>query len=362
MRYRPKRVPLSLSALAALLLSASLAMPSPAFAGDKNASSAAAKEGAGHFKGKRFIEAARRFEEAYRLNPVDPRNLRYAGRAWQEVGHVERALGLFERYHQVETNPKHRATIVPHIETLKAIPAPKRADMLAQATINYPQGKLELEAGRAMERLGDEVSLQRALKLFGTARLWATTPAEQSAVDAAIDQAKRQQVALKENAAAKEKAAKDKAAMEKAAKDAAAGDNGDPGGGANKGGAGSMGVAKTGTSDGMKSGLMIGGGAVALVGVALAVYGIMAVRTADADYQEDGTVADPNMWSYGSPDEYESDRSFNSSLYYAGLATAGVGVGVLVWGILRPAATATSWHAAPLVDANHRGLLVGLRF
>ena len=121
--------------------------PSAAFADDPAAKALElASSGAVHFKAGRFPEAARDFEAAYRTNPVDPKNLRYAGRTWEQVWVWDLAISLFERYLQVETSPELRQSIVPRLDKLKSTTPQERAEALAMATIKYPQARLEGEA------------------------------------------------------------------------------------------------------------------------------------------------------------------------------------------------------------------------
>ena len=53
--------------------------------------------------------------------------------------------------------------------------------------MNYPQGKLEIDAARALVRLGEKSDLERALKLYETARIWAIDAVTRSQIDQALD-------------------------------------------------------------------------------------------------------------------------------------------------------------------------------
>lgn len=105
------RMILALSAVVAALPSAARAAPADDARGY-------AEQGAEHFKTGRHADAAEAFERAWQIDPTDVRNLRYAGRARQEVGHLQRARLLFERYVAIEPDPALKASIQPHLEKL----------------------------------------------------------------------------------------------------------------------------------------------------------------------------------------------------------------------------------------------------
>lgn len=330
---------------AACAVSVALVLPAslPAAAQTKSEKSfALAKEGAGHYKAKRYLEAARLFEEAYRVNPVDPRNLRYAGSAWNKVGHWERALNLLERYSQLATNAAHRQSIQPRIAELKKKTPRERADQLALATVKYPQGKLEIEAARALERLGKKNDLERALKLYETARLWATSPALSAQVNADIDRVKNKLIELEK----KKNAPKDP-----------------------------KGPGKTGPpkqlppkSDTLGTVLFVVGGVVAVAGAGLGAYGLIQGNKVQESYKKDQFLT-LDQATYKNRQEYEDALSGASSLNSIGYVVAGVGGAVLAFAIVRAAMkpdpkapAATTWWVAPQADGESRGMVVGLHF
>jgi tetratricopeptide (TPR) repeat protein len=328
---------LALAALAALAVG--LGQPATAAAEPDAAerSLEQARAGAEHFKAKRFIEAARAFEGAYRTNPVDPRNLRYAGRAWEEVGVIDRAISLFERYLQVETNPEHRQSIVPRLDALKAKTPRERAEALAMATIKYPQGRLEEEAAQAFERLGDKASLERAIKLYETSRLWAETPEAKAAVDANINRVRAQMAAL------------DKAAREPKGPDPKPPGSGGPG----------VTKPQPPASDGLGTALYVIGGVAVLAGGGLGGWGYLSHR---------GALDDNLAGKFKSKDDYEAATESARTLNTVGWVVAGTGVAVLGVAILRtvlrddaPPATSTL-RLTPTLGAGQAGLALGGRF
>lgn len=292
------------SAAVALSLACALtAAPMPVFADDAAEKSLElARDGAGHFKEKRYIEAARAFESAYRTNPVDPRNLRYAGRAWEEVGVIDRAISLFERYLQVETNPEYRQSIVSRLDKLKAITAKERAEALAMATIKYPQGRLEEEAAQAFERLGDKASLDRAIKLYETSRLWAETPEAKAKVDANINRVRK--------------------AIDDLERKANEPDKPDPGTGLP--GQPHKPAEPEGDTLGMV--LYIVGGVALVAGGGLGGYGYLSY---------DQAIQDNDAGKFATRDAYDSATESARTMNQAGYGLAAVGVGVLGWAIVR---------------------------
>ena len=168
----------------ALLFAATvLLVPARVQAADDAA--AMAQRGAAAFKARQFLDAARDFERAWQLDPADNLNLRYAGRAWQEVGHWHKARLLLERYIEVEKDPSLRQSVTDKLEALRKASSVDIAEALAQATETYPQGRLEPEAALALEDVGDERSLRRAASLWEVAKLAATTDADRDRADAA---------------------------------------------------------------------------------------------------------------------------------------------------------------------------------
>lgn len=150
---------------------AGLARPCWAAQTAADESKAWAAKGADLFKKALFLDAAQAFEKAYSLDAKDFRVLRYAGRSWQEVGFYDRALKLLLRYVDLETDPELRKTANAQIDKLKAATPVERADALDRATKKYPQARLEDEAAKAYEAIGDARSLERALELWEVARL-----------------------------------------------------------------------------------------------------------------------------------------------------------------------------------------------
>lgn len=170
----------------AALCVACLMLPALAMAGPADDALVAARKGAEFFKANQFFEAAQEFENAYALDSKDPKNLRYAGRAWQEVGYWERALVLLERYHAVETDAGLKESIVEKLEPLRKATPQDQAAALARATDRFPQAHLEGTAAKAFERLGDEASLKRAVSLLEIARLSGRDDADKQRIDAEI--------------------------------------------------------------------------------------------------------------------------------------------------------------------------------
>lgn len=157
--------------------------PTVVRAGPAEDSLAVARHGAEHFKAQRYYEAAVEFEKAYALDPQDLKNLRYAGRAWQEVGYWERALVLLERYFALEPDPALKQSILEKLEPLRQATPLQKAEALDKATQRFPQAHLEEEAAQAFERLGDEASLRRAVTLLELARLGASAVADKERLD-----------------------------------------------------------------------------------------------------------------------------------------------------------------------------------
>ncbi len=327
---------LSLSAVTALL-------PATAVADAASDSLEQARAGAVHFRAKQFLEAARAFEHAYRLNPVDPRNLRYAGRAWQEVGHWERALSLLERYSQLESKPALRQSIQPRIDTLRATKPRQRAEQLALATVRFPQGKLEIDAARAYERLGTEADLNRAVKLYENARLWATSSAQQAQVDTSIDRLKGKLIALKN---------------------------------APKGPQTGVGVGVVTPpvvklepkNDTVGTLLYVIGGVALVGGAGLGTAGLLKGGDATKNYEADKVLPLAQTTYKGDYAAYESDVETAKLMNIVGFTVAGVGGAVVLWAVIRGAtsgpspAAKTSWWVAPDMGGERSGMVVGMRF
>lgn len=166
-----------------------------------------AGKGAALFAKGEYFDAAQAFDKAYSLDPRDFRVLRYAGRAWQEIGFYERAQMLLERYYAQETDPKAKETLLPNLEKLRQATPRDKAEALERGAAKYPQAKLEQEAAKAYEALGDPAAMQKAAELLEVARMAAAEPAEKDRIAAEIARLKKRKVDLHAEAAA---AARDK--------------------------------------------------------------------------------------------------------------------------------------------------------
>lgn len=297
---------LVLTALGAAPLTGPLAV-TPAFAGPFEESKALNIKGAALFKKGEYFEAAQAFERAYALDARDFRVLRYAGRAWQEIGHWDRALTLLERYSALETEAELKASLLPNLEKLRKTTARERAEALATAATRYPQARLEEEAARALAALGDAASLKRAVQLLEVARLGAATPAEKDRLDTEINQARD---------AAQRAEAREAEARQAAAKGAAAD------------------LAKTAPAPDQGSGptklqwaLWGGGGAVAVGGAALWLVGRgQTIEAADRLAVLPASAAAERKEARGT---YDS----GSTLYFAGIGLVAVGAGAALAGL-----------------------------
>ena len=324
--------------------------PSAAFADDPAAKALElASSGAVHFKAGRFPEAARDFEAAYRTNPVDPKNLRYAGRAWEQVGVWDRAISLFERYLQVETSPELRQSIVPRLDKLKSTTPQERAEALAMATIKYPQARLEGEAAQAFERLGDKASLERAIKLYETSRLWAETPAEKSRVDDDINRVRQRITAL-------EKGGDPQQNNQQQNQQNQQNQQPDPK------------KPVPAQSDTLGTALYIAGGVAIVAGAGLVGVGYM---------QYGAAIDDNDNGKFKTKTDYDDALGSAETTYIAGAAVAGVGVIVVgvavVRSLMAPAVTApaassgtpaagASWQLLPRWSQDGVGLTLGGSF
>lgn len=167
----------------ALATASSTVAPTLAIAAAVDDAKALNAKGAALFKKGEYFDAAEAFEKAYALDARDFRVLRYAGRAWQEIGHWERALTLLERYYALETEDDLKASVLPNLEKLRKATPAERADALEKGAARYPQARLEEEAARALEALGTAAALKRAGQLLEIARLGAATQPEKDALD-----------------------------------------------------------------------------------------------------------------------------------------------------------------------------------
>ena len=187
LRRSPARILRRVIALtcAASLLWAGTA-PSPAWAGPAEESAALAQKGAAAFKNKQFFEAATAFMQAYQLDRRDQMNLRYAGRAWQEIGHWQRALNLLERYLEVEKDESLRTSVVEKLEPLRKASPQQILDALLDATKRFPEAQLEEEAALALEKIGDEAALKKAEKFYEVARLGAVQTTDRDRIETSL--------------------------------------------------------------------------------------------------------------------------------------------------------------------------------
>jgi len=355
-----------------------------------------AKEGAGHFKAKQYLKAARLFQEAYRISPTNPVMLRYAGRGWQEVGHWERARQLLEHYYRIEKNPNNKATILKHLAVLRGATPLVIAERLRFATQTYPGQGLERDAGFAFEKLGElrckqgkgaegVKALTESKQFFEVARLAVKTPAERTELNTAVQRVEGKVDKCKPFCAEKLDGpwcADDKTLITCVGRKAKAtkscdsrcvsGGPGQPGKClAPKGPVGPVGPGPGGPAPGGSGGLVkyIIGGALLVVGGGAAGFGILKNSNADTDYKNDGDLgaAKSDQWVYKTYDDYKDDKATAGLLQTAGLATAVVGAGVITWAILsgggddaKPAKKAT-W-LTPVVGRESVGFALGGRF
>ncbi len=171
--------------MTAVVCAVAMWLPSIAWAGNAEESLALAQRGAAFFKTSQYYAAATAFERAYQIDSRDAKNLRYAGRAWQEVGHWARALMLLESYVMVEANPDLKASIENKLTALRQATPTQIAEALAVATRRFPEAHLSYEAALAFEKLGDAAALKRAAQFLEVARLTATAR-DKDSIDAAI--------------------------------------------------------------------------------------------------------------------------------------------------------------------------------
>lgn len=384
---RPARRASALVALTVgclLALSASAQEKTPA-----QRSQELAQEGAGHFKAKEYLQAARKFEEAYRLSPTNPVMLRYSGRGWQEVGHWERARQLLERYYQIEKDPNNKATILKHLGELRGATPLVIATRLQFATETYPGQGLELDAGFAFEKLGaleckkgngdaGVKALRQAKQFFEVARLGVKTPAERAEISTAVQRVEGKVDKCKPFCAEKLDGpwcADDKTLITcvgRKAKETKMCTR------CTSGGPGQPGRCMTATGPGPSgpqdpppkgsSGLVkyIIGGALLAIGGGAAGLGIMSSGNADTDYKNDAKTADKSAWVFATYDDYKDAKSTAGTMQAVGIATAVVGAGVLAWGVLSSGghtepAKKSSW-LVPTIGPNTVGFGFGGRF
>lgn len=330
-----------------LLVAGALWTPRPASA-EASPAQAAATEGAGHFKAKRYLEAARAFERSYQLEPTDPVLLRYAGRAWQEVGHLGRAKRLLERYLELEKNAARRSSIEPKLARLRGLDKTALAEALVEAARKHPGGGLEAEAAFALEELDDPASLARALKHWELARTLAKDSGVRVQCDSGIRRVKRRMAELEKGAAPAPQPTPVPTPVPTPTPPP------------------SPAPPEATGSSGLTVALYVIG-AVGLVGGAgMAGYGFIQADNANKAFKEDADKL-PAKRTYSSFEAYEKDKKGADTMAYIGYGVAGVGAIATVWAIAR---TATSGPAAadgsgvrPWVGSGGRGgLLWSVRF
>jgi len=352
-----------------------------------------AQEGAQHFKAKQYLQAARKFEEAYRLNPSNPVFLRYSGRGWQEVGHWERAKQLLERYYQVEKDPNRKATILKHLAVLRNANGLVIAERLRFATEAYPGQGLELDAGFAFEKLGemqckqgkgeDGVKrLNQAKQFFEVARLSARTPGERMEISTAVKRIESKIDKCKPFCADKldgpwcadaktlitcvGRKAKTTQTCANRCTTKGIGQPGKCLAAITSGGTGPKGPIPTAPSSGGALKYVLGG-LLFVAGGGLTGFGYVQATTANDELNRDIKKAKENKtnFTYDTYDEYEADKATATYMFYGGAAVAAVGAGVLVWAITsgddKPAAKKTTW-LLPVASDRHVGLSFGTRF
>ncbi len=303
----------------------------------------AAKKGAESFKNNQFYEAAIHFERAAQLDPADPRNLRYAGRAWQELGHWKRALVLLEAYLRIETNPEYKASILGKIELLRRATPRQIAEALTGALAKYPQARLEAETARAWEEAGSDDALTKAAELWEVARVRAMSDAEKASAEAGIQRVAQRKLDVRA-ARERDEAAAKRDQQEKARLEQEKLQQREPPAkppvevGKVVGGPGPLQVA-----------LYTAGGVAVVTGLSLAVVGYLGAvdvndRAANGEYKS------------GAYSKYTDDLQAQDNLAYAGWGVAALGAGAVGWAWLStPKAdqpVKVSWRWLPRV-ANH---------
>lgn len=320
------------------------------------------KKGAEAFKANQFYEAAVAFEKAAQLDPADATNLRYAGRAWQEVGHLKRALSLLELYLKIEPDPVRKASIEEKLAPLRTATPHQVAEALNMALTKFPQARLEGDAAKAYEAVGDDASLKRAAELWEIARVRAGSDGDRQAAEAGIARVAQRML---DGKAKREKEDEERKAREAAAKNRPVGDPkagdpkaGDPKAGDPKAGDPPVGVTKPGATPIAQTAMIVGGGGLTVAGVVVALIGRSQATSANTDYAA-GKYA-------GNRDKYEADRGSSDKLAYAGWGLAAAGVGVLAWGWMTgqpttPAKT-TGWQVLPVAVGDGGMAVLALQF
>ncbi len=298
-----------------------------------------AQEGAGHFKGGRYLKAARAFEKAVRLDPSDRTFLRYAGRAWQEVGHIERARRLLQLYMTLESDEKFKTSIAPKVKILEAATPRLIAEELLKATRRYPMGRLEGDAAGAFVRLDDEKSLKLALTLNETARLTAPTDKKRDEVEVAMKKIRARLNVLKTADKTRPKPDDRSVGPVKS-------------------------KPKAPQSDTLGTVLYIAGGVLLLGGGGVAGLGYMTSSGANDEWTKDQKL-EPGQRHFKSHSDYKDEKTSGDNLNLIGAGVAGVGGAALIWAIIRSATSggeSQSWYLAPAVARDGVGLAFGGRY
>lgn len=329
--------------------------PSAAIAADDAKSWA--KAGADAFNKNQFYEAAVAFEKAAQLDPGNPKNLRYAGRAWQQLGHWKRALVLLEMYLKIEPNPEHRASIGEFLEPLRKATPRDIAAALNSALIAYPQARLESEAAKAYEEVGDEPALKRAAELWEVSRVRAASDLDKQAAEAGLQRVTQRQLDLKakrdredeerkrKEAEARARDAEAKAketenrAKEQKAKEAAIQDKAP--------------AAPAGAAPGQPIALYTAGGVLVAGGVVLGVMGYTGASSLNANAAKDF------KGNYGG---YRDAKSTQDTIAYSGWSIAAVGVGVTAWAFLSHSSEPKRAVLVPTLSADGLGMAWAAQF
>ncbi len=324
-----------------------LVAPATAFAAAEDPK-AWAKKGAEAFNKGDFLGAARAFEKAAQLDPSDPKNLRYAGRAWQQVGHWKRALVLLEMYLKIETNPEHRASIMEFVEPLRRATPRQVAEALDAALARFPQGRLEGEAAQLWEDLDDEAAVQHASELWELARVRAATDGDRQAAEAGARRASQRVAALKAQRLAaqqpKDPVKPDGVGLPQnptpVVQDKQPPVLPPP-------------VANNGSST-LRTTLLISGGVLVIGGAVLGTLGYLGAQDVNDR---------ANKGEYKSnPDAYFTDKGAKDNLAYAGWSALAVGVGLGVWGALTSDGTPARVTLVPQLGPGTAGLALASPF
>jgi len=129
--------PMTRHALSALLCIAALATTPAAIAGEadpagrsgeQEAAAAAYKKGVGYFKEKRFSDAIREFNKAYRLDPNAVLVFNMA-RAFEELKEYASAIEFYRKYLEMAPDAQDRASVEESIRTLELLAKPVKTPL-----------------------------------------------------------------------------------------------------------------------------------------------------------------------------------------------------------------------------------------